>query len=437
MTRRKRSLIPPAPAPAASADDSILTDLYSLSPTAIWRQVRKEHISFWLACGYLFFEYVRPQTIYPVIAFIPWTAMFAVGALLASFADKAAVRPGNRLSKLIVLYGCIVLLSASFGYDPSLSFSHLSDYFNWVVIYFAIIRTVRTKTRFFIFFLLYMLCNFKMSQHGFLSWAGRGFAFDIDGVGGAPGWFQNSGEFGIQLCIFTPLMVAFVLAVRPYCKTLVRYALYVVPVTAIASTVGSSSRGALVGLAAASLWSVKTTKYFLRTVALGAVLATAVYYTIPAESMKRFENTGTDHTSLHRLDRWAKGWATMKAHPLLGIGHKNWEEYYAANLNYGVRGTPLVHNIFVESGTEHGFIGVGTLILMILSMFVVNKKTRVLAAQQQDKFSVYVAHGLDAATLGMVISASFVTVLYYPYVWIQAAFVASLNISVQSIPMKP
>jgi hypothetical protein len=28
----------------------------------------------------------------------------------------------------------------------------------------------------------------------------------LDGVGGTPGWFQSSGEFGIQLCGFTPLI---------------------------------------------------------------------------------------------------------------------------------------------------------------------------------------------------------------------------------------
>jgi O-antigen ligase len=325
----------------------------------------------------------------------------------------------------------VVLLSSTFGYNPSDSFDHLSDYFNWVIIYFAIIRSVRTKTQFFIFFLLYMLCNFKMTQHGFLSWANRGFQFDPDGVGGSPGWFQNSGEFGIQLCIFTPLIVAFILGVRSFCNKYARLGLYVVPFTALTSIVASSARAALIGLAASALWSVKTTKYFFKTLLIGSVLASVIYYSIPEESMKRFRQSGDDRTSLHRLDRWAKGWETMKEHPLLGIGHKNWVQYYREHLDYGEPGTPLVHNIFVESGTEHGFLGVGTLTLLLAFMFVVNKRTRSLATQQKDNFSILIAHGLDAATIGMVISSCFVTVLYYPYVWIQAAFVAALYTSVQ------
>lgn len=436
MTRRKRPIATSIAEPISANVNQLTAALYSLSPGAIWRQLKTEHFSFWLACGYLFFEYVRPQTIYPSIDFVPWTAMFAVGALGGSIFEKVKDRPGNRLSKLLIAYGLIILLSSCFAYDPSLSFRHLSDYFNWVIIYFAIIRTVRTNTRFYIFFLLYMLCNFKMSQHGFRSWASNGFAFDSYGVTGAPGWFQNSGEFGIQLCIFTPMIVAFIFAVQKYCTRIVKYLLYLVPASAIASTVASSSRGALVGLIAAGLWSIKTTKYFVRMAILVSLLFGAIYFAIPPESMVRFEDSGTDQTSLHRLDRWAKGWTIMKAHPLLGIGHKNWEEYYGDHLNYGVPGTPLVHNIFIESGTEHGFLGVGTLTLILLSMFVVNADSRKHARQQGDEFSIYIAHGMDAATIGMVISSCFVTVLYYPYVWIHAAFVASLNVSVQSAAKK-
>jgi O-antigen ligase len=357
--------------------------------------------------------------------------MLAIAALLTSFSVKDPTIPKNPLSKLMVFYGVVVLLSSVFGYNPSDSFSHLSDYFNWVIIYFAIVRSVRTKTQFFIFFLLYMLCNFKMTQHGFLSWAKRGFQFDPDGVGGSPGWFQNSGEFGIQLCIFTPLIVVFILGVRRFCNRYIRIVLYIVPVTALASTVASSARAALIGLAAAALWSVKTTKYFFKTLLIGSMLASIVYFSIPEESMQRFQKSGSDRTSLHRLDRWAKGWETMKEHPLLGIGHKNWVQYYHEHLEYGEPGTPLVHNIFVESGTEHGFLGVGTLTLLLAFMFIVNKRTRSLATQQKDNFSILIAHGLDAATIGMIISSCFVTVLYYPYVWIHAAFVAALYTSVQ------
>lgn len=411
--------------------DAPMASLYSLSPAAIWYQVRREPLCFWFACGHLFCEYVRPELIYPAIAILPWSALFALGALVTGFMDTKVKAPGHALSKLIVLYGIVVVISSMFAYDPGLAIEHWDAFFNWVIIYFAITRSIKTKRRYFIYFLLYMLCNFKMTQHAMWNWASRGFAFDQDGVGGSPGWAQNSGEFGIQLCIFTPMIIAFVFAVREYCHPLVRWALYVVPVTAIGSTVASSARAALLGLVASGVWAFRAAKYFLRTAIVVAVLGSAIYAVTPPEFKERFAQSGQDRTSLHRLYLWEKGWETMKEHPVFGVGHYNWVPYYLENIYTGQRGTAMIHNMFLESGTEHGFVGLSVLLLIFLYLFITNHDTRRRASAQGDKFSVYVAHGLDAATIGMAVSCSFVTVLYYPFLWIHAAFVASLNSSVR------
>ena len=122
----------------------------------------------------------------------------------------------------------------------------------------------------------------------------------------------------------------------------------------------------------------------------------------------------------------------MREYPVLGIGHGNWEKYYASNLTEGEPGSLLIHNMFLESGTQHGFVGMGVLISVLMCTFYVNKRTRELAKKQSDSFSAAISRGLDAGTIGLVVSASFVTVLYYPYVWIQVAFVAALHAAVSS-----
>lgn len=416
--------MPKLPAPT-------IEELYSCSPMAIWRHIRIEPFSFWCICGYLFFEYVRPQSIYTWLDFFPWTSSLVMGALLLSFFHKEKRSPLSPIDKFIFLYGAIVILSALAAYDKSLAFSKLSVFTDWILICLAIVRTVNTRERFFIFLLLYLLCNFKMSQHGFLSWALRGFSFASWGVTGSPGWFQNSGEFGIQLTIFIPLAMAFMLALKTYWGKPTKYFFYLFPLTGIASTIATSSRGALIGLMGAGLWSVKTSKYFARTLIGLGLIGFLIYTLTPPEFKARFESAGDDRTSLHRIDRWKQGWHAMLEHPLLGVGHKNWEWYFS---RYGDTvtepGTPMVHNIFIESGTEHGFLGVGTLILIFVTMFRMNARVRAANKDNPDRFHYLMAHGMDGAIIGMIISASFVTVLYYPYVWIHAAFVSCLyNVS--------
>ena len=55
----------------------------------------------------------------------------------------------------------------------------------------------------------------------------------LDGVGGTPGWFQNSGEFGIQLRVFTPLIRAIIITARRYWSAVARYRMSAVPISAI------------------------------------------------------------------------------------------------------------------------------------------------------------------------------------------------------------
>lgn len=403
-----------------------LTELYTASPKAIWRYVRSQPLCYWLVCGYLFFEYVRPQSIYSWLDIFPWPSFFAVSALLTAFFDREPKPKGNILNRLIVLFLVVALLSSAFAVWPTISFHNLGAYYDWVVIYFAIILIVHTRKRFFVFFLLYLLCNFKMSQHGFLSWAMRGFSFASWGVTGSPGWFQNSGEFGIELCIYVPLAIAFIMALRSRWNRIAKIFFYLMPITGIGSVMASSSRGAFIGLAGTGLWSIKSSRYFIRAIVLLVVLGGIVWWATPQDFKARFHTAGQDRDSEIRLDRWHKAWETMKEYPMFGVGFKNWDLYYRSRLNYGLKGTAKVHNMFLECGSENGFVGLITFLAIYASMFGLNRRTRKYAKEHDMRLEYYLSHGFDAALIGLAISGSFVTVFYYPFVWINAALITCL-----------
>lgn len=402
-----------------------IKELYACSPVVIWRYVKGQSFGFWCVCIYLFFEYVRPQSVYTSLDVFPWAAMFIILSFAFAIFEKEKV-VGNATSKLIGCYGVIVLLSASFAKWPELSFSSLGDYWLWVLVFFNIVRLINTKERFYIFLLLYLLCNYKMSQHGFIAWALRGFSFTNWGVTGAPGWFKNSGEFGIQLTIFIPLAIAFSMALKQYWGKWTRYFFYLMPITGIGSVVATSSRGAMLGMVISGLWQVKSSKYLIRAILAFAIMASLIYAVTPDELKSRFTSSGEDKTSMHRLHRWEAGWNTALSNPVFGVGHKNWDSYFRTYLDHGQKGSAKIHNIFMESLTEHGFTGVIVLILLLLSMLRLNALTRKMHKDNSDKFNVYIAYGLDAGLIGMIVSSSFVTVLYYPYVWVHAAFVVAL-----------
>jgi putative inorganic carbon (HCO3(-)) transporter len=406
-----------------SPDRTEWAGLYALRPSAIWRCLKRQPPSFWLVCTYLFFEYVRPQQIYEAIQGPPYARAVIILALVSFLMERRTIR-FRAPDLLLTIFSVIVVASSITAFQPSTSYRSLSDYFAWVIIYFLIANTVDTEERFLVFMLSFLLYSFKMSQAGTRSWAQDGFVFRDWGATGAPGFFQNSGEFGIQMCIFLPLIVAFILALGRNWSRWLRWVAWAIAGTAVTGIIASSSRGALVGLGAVVLWLLLKSRRRFRALLTSIALVGFVYAITPVQQKMRFQEAGTDNTSISRTTAWKNGLEMMRDYPVLGIGYANWMEY--RQLNYGYRLLP--HNIFIEAGAELGYTGLVTFLALIASTFVINRRTRKLAGRLGDRgrFIFYMAHGLDGALVGFMASGFFVTVLYYPFFWINFAMTVAL-----------
>jgi len=402
--------------------------LYAIQIRKIISTIREEGWAFIFICTYLFFEYVRPQSIYPLIDIIPWVPLVLFLSFSALFFSGDFKPQPNKLNKLMVCYALVVIFSSVFSQYPAVSFSKWRTFFDWFLIYFFIVLIVNNEKRFFIFLLSFLIYSLKMSQHGFLSWLRRGFSFTGWGIIGAPGWFHNSGEVGVQMCIYVPLAIAFIFAIYRYLSKTKLLFFLLMPFTGIGTAVASSSRGALVGLVLAGIRPlvIRPRAFFISSVALSVVAALTIV-SIPDESKQRFDEAGSDKTSLHRIERWHDGVDSMQEYPVLGIGFQAWSEYYPRHYQVEFEGTPLVHNVFIQCGTELGYVGLSLFVLMILACFVNTRNVRKMSRDKEDQFLAIMSYGFDAALLGFLGSGFFVTVLYYPYFWIHCALTACLH----------
>lgn len=399
--------------------------LYSLRPSAIWTVLKRQPPSFWLVCVYLFFEYVRPQLIYERIQGPPYARIVIILALIAFLFERRKVR--FRMPELLLgIFSIVVLASSVMAYQPDTSYEKLSVYLSWVVIYILIANVVDTEERFLIFMLSFLIYSTKMSQFGTRSWAQDGFVFRRWGTTGAPGFFENSGDFGVQMCIFLPLIITFILALSPFWPRWMRWVGWAIAASAVTGIVASSSRGALVGLAAVVLWALLRSRQKVRSIIAAVVLAVLVYAIVPPESKLRFEQAGEDRTSVARLTMWKHALDIMSQYPVLGVGFNNWVTYH--DTYYGGKGT-MTHNIFMEAGSELGYTGLIAFLALIGGTLVVNSRTRKAAMSMPDRgrFIFFMAHGLDGALIGFLASGFFTTVLYYPFFWINFAMTVALH----------
>lgn len=399
--------------------------LYSVKFSEIWAYFKSQDILFWLINIYLFMEYVRPQALYSALDGIPFTQIILVFTLVILITKKIKL-PGNIVNLNIIIFSLIILVSSVFAISPSMSFQKINDYFAWVIIYFLIISIINTRKRFFIFILCFLVYSFKMSQFSFRGWALNGFSFSDWGTGGGPGWFHNSGEFGIQMCVFLPISFYFFFSLKEYWPRWKKIIFLLFPLTALSGTISCSSRGALVGSGAVIFWILLKSKRKLKGLLAVGVIAVLVWAVIPQEQKSRFKTAGEDKTSLQRVERWEKGQQMAKKYPVLGVGYANWS--VADGEMFG-GGGGLAHNIFIQCMSELGYTGLLVFGLLILSTLLNNYQTRKLIDDQDGdgRFFYYMTHGLDGALVGFLVSGYFVTVLYYPYFWINLSMTVALN----------
>lgn len=399
-------------------------DFYSLKIGMMWRYFKGESFAFWMICIYLGFEYVRPQSIFPVIDFLPWTQMAVIGAILGCFTDKTVRWVSSSVNVLLILFLIVILLSSVFAYFPSVSYAKLENYYPWVIIYFLIINIVNTRKRFFIFLCIFLLASFKISLSLAITWAKRGFAFTDWGLKGPPGFFENSGELAIQMLVFWPIAWAFAHALKPYISKNWYRLLMLMPITAIMVILGASSRGAQLALVV-QLIVMNYKTVFKPKVLISCALALLLLWTfLPDEQKDRFQTMGEDRTSQQRILYWENGLEMIEEHPFFGVGFFNFvpyfERYYPGDIFF--QRAELPHNIFIQVGTDTGLIGLSIYICII---FLVARRLgrRSVFTAKKDSIGKY----FNISLMGFVVAGQFVTVAYYPYLWIHCALVISFH----------
>lgn len=403
-----------------------MQELYFLKVKPLWNQFWKEGFSFWMICGYLFFEYVRPQSIVPSINFLPWTSILILLSALGLLFDSNRKWVSDRLNKWIIAFYLVILVSTYTGYNTAISRHYLEFFYTWLIIYFLIINTVTTKERFYIFLLIFLLASFKLSSHGAQVWVSRGFGFTKWGITGPRGFFGNSGELSIQMLVFFPVAYYLFIALKDYVKPWEKFILLLFIITPVMTILGASSRGAQLALSIQCI--VMFYKQIFRVkVLLGISISVLVVMSLlPEEQKERFRTMGDDKTSEQRILYWTNGIEMIKDHPFFGVGFFNfvpyYERYYYGDMLYPEAELP--HNIFIQVGTDTGLVGLFIYIVM-LSRFLLKKKAT--GNSKDDIFFLNMQKGISIGILGFVVAGQFVSVVYYPFMWIGLALYVSLQ----------
>ena len=382
-----------------------------------------------MAAFYLVFSYLRPQAIYPALDLLPWTQLTMVLGVVYLVVKKQLKIQAVHI--MLATFFLIIFLSSIFSTYPDISMNKLDVGYIWLLEVLFFTNCIKNLHQFKLIIILFFIILFKMSLHGAKTWAFRGFAFTKWGLAGPSGFFANSGEFSLLMAILAVLSLAFLLSHKEKINKLY----YLLPITAIMSVLGSSSRGGqlamVVGL---SIVLVVVAKIKFKNICIVLIAGYIGFSLLPEQQKERFYSMGEDSTSQNRLEYWSAGLDMMQRHPILGVGHYGFSEYYSdyyapyqitsRNSFYANR-KEVSHNSFIEVGSTLGYTGLVCYLGIIILFFHQNRMVRALLKGREVVQQSWVhgfSIGIGASMAVYIVGSLFMSVAFYPYIYLLLMF---------------
>jgi putative inorganic carbon (hco3(-)) transporter len=191
------------------------------------------------------------------------------------------------------------------------------------------------------------------------------------------------------------------------------------------------SRGAVLGLAAVFLVMLLQSRRRLTLVPVvvaGLVIATAFAPEKWRDRMDPSRQEGIDLSGQARLDAWQYARALAAEYPITGGGFETYtEELYARYWPGRIGPIYGPHSVYFRVLAEHGYVGLGLYMLLVLSCFATAHGLRKRARSRGDSEVGQYAHMFQLSLVGFLVSGIFLGHSYFDYYFTIVACITILN----------
>lgn len=380
-------------------------------------------------------EYSRLNTIIPEFGTIRFTGLIAgmtvVGFLKELLIDKKIKLPSYPQNKALIIFFFVMGINVVFAYIKTYAFTTFMSMARVVALYFMIICLLDCKKKFQIFFIIFLLIN------GFLSILGLYNFFILDeyidnlSIGG---FVSDGNDFATVINAAIPF-VFFLYQAEKHTKYKIFYAS--LTILFVVAVICSFSRGGWVSLMGVSFSLILFSSKKIKTILLIFAAFLVIMFTIPQEFRNEFNTISPEtETAIMRLQLWKAGFKMFLDHPVIGVGMSNFASvygrFYMPENPYAYRWS-TVHSIYVQLIAEMGLLGVVSFVFIIYYLIKDNltMQKELKATGFNNSFHYAVSQGLIVGLLGYLIGGAFLSILYYPVLYILAALTVALRNTVE------
>ncbi|KEF32230.1 O-antigen polymerase family protein [Marinobacter nitratireducens] len=390
---------------------------------------------FLLVIIYFIFEYLRVQD-----NVAPFMAAIKVPALITLSLCVFFLRTEKEYLKdpivLALLFFFIEIVSwVPFAKNNFYAFQTARNMFITLVSVFALVASINSEDRLFYFLKFYSILLFIIAiwvlTHG--------------GVG--PGGFlQDENDVALVLVTGLPIVFYILIGSEDKVERVLGLVIFVLVVSAV---VASASRGGFLGLVSSLLFMLWSSRKRWRNIALVFFLSISVGGVFVAllpddyvAEVKSIKNTN-EGTANIRFLHWTTAIEIFKDNPVWGVGPNNypWTSGDYLHLSpYFVEGARFrsgrqAHSLYFTLIPELGVVGISLFFFMTYKYF---KRFRKLGRSSTDlshrKLNILaISKAMKAAMVGFLVTAAFISVLYYPVYW----HLLGLSVVIFRIAQKP
>jgi len=385
--------------------------------------------SFVCVLAYLLVEYGRPQNWVPAIGYIR-PGMLVAGAALWAIVAHGSL-PKDRLSRFMLAFVGLMAALVPFAFNRNKAFWQ-----TWTMVLmlfggvFPIVLFTDTFERLQRLLRFWNILNLSVAV----------YAIGHGGVG-IGSFLSDENDLALAMNVALPYGVALLVLERTF--LLRGAALAATCLTAFAS-VASLSRGGFLGLACvgATVWAQSRRKFASLVVLV--IFSSMVAALAPARFWEDMATLSTSSekgdTGYQRLYSWQVGWEMFLDYPVFGVGPDNYpyrahqyEDYTSDEIGYHLWGR-AAHSLYFTLLPELGLVG--TLLFVAMIWYgararhrlrkqcrkIQNHPTTDSEKKEQARWLWQVAVCVDASLVAFLVSGTFLSVLYYPHVWLLTTF---------------
>lgn len=399
------------------------------------RKSQESKVGFYLVVASLLFEFGRPQSLIPGLKLIPFGTGLDV-LLLLSVVMSGKLNFSRLQTKLWIPLFVVMAIhvpTARNNFWALMTFKEMLLIFG---LYLGIVTYVNSLEKMLTLMKVWMGILCFLAVMG-ISKGGRGIG----------GWMGDENDFCMVMNMAVPFGYFFMFSASSVVQKM-RYLGFLG--SFILAAMASLSRGGFFGLASVGVycWYRSPKKLNALIVVVVAVvfmlvLAPATYWDEVSSSTSD-ETMGTHGTGGARLYTWGIGVEMFLYNPIIGIGQRNFPwtfGVYEAGRTFHERSFAgrEAHNAWVTLIAELGLAGIIIVGGMLVQCYrdlkwirmrfspADSRQKRGQIVQAGEDVRMYLARAMEGSLIGFIVSGVFISILWYPALWVMIAFVVALR----------